>query len=130
MKYQFKGSLEVRFPEGHDFVANGDTKEEALSNLLEELLENCDLLNYIKTDYLTTTSIRKVFKVRVTQTFVNEVTVDTDDYPEIEDEDDARRYVEQNFDYFESHYDYDSFTQEDFEIECSSYDTREETVEE
>ena len=129
MKYNFKGSFEVRFPEGKEFTASGDTKEDALVNLVQELIENGNLIEMVKMDYLTASTVRKVFKVKVTQTFINEVEIDTEEYSNIEDETDAQRYVHNHLYDFAFDFDYNDYSLDDTTVECDSWDTREETFE-
>ena len=127
MKYQFKGSLEIRIPEGVQFEGTGDSKQEAIIDMLRKVIDEEYSADCIKTDYLVSTRVRKVFKVEVVQTFKNWVEVDTDDYPDIEDEYDAERYVRDNVEEFDSDFDFDGYTLEDTETSCSAYDTEDRT---
>ena len=130
MKYQIKGNVTLKIPEGVELFGTGETKEEALFNLLNEILEDLFENEQVVLDEVTFTRVRKVFKVKVMQSFINEVEIDTDEYPDIEDETDAERYVDNNLYEFESNFDYDDCTLDDTTVECDSWHTREETIEE
>ncbi len=128
MQYKFKGSLELRIPEGVELIGEGDSKEEALNKVLSDLLGE-GLEEYLNTDYLKVTAVKKVFKVTVREVFTHVVEVSTDDYPEITDESDAEYYVENNLEDFNDDFDYDEWSRDEIETDCRWSDTEEEEYE-
>ena len=128
MKYKFGGSLEIRIPEGLEFTGEGDSKEEAILNMLSKIVEDGSVSECLVTDYLKTKAVRKVFTVTVTETFTHKVTVSTDDYPEIEDESDAEYYVENNLEDFNDDFDYTEWDRDSLETDCRWSDTEEEEI--
>ena len=118
MKYKFRGSMEIRFPQDTEFTADGDNRQEALVNLLTALIDNDQLLDYVKDDYLEVNKVRKVFVIEVTEVHTHRVEIDTDDYDDIEDEMDAERYVEQNMEDFEDDLTYDYYSRDSVETRC------------
>ena len=129
MKYTLSGSLEIRLPEGIPIIA--DDRDEVINVLLQQIamgeISGCEFC----TKYLKVKKVRKVFTVRVEESFVNYVEIDTDEFPDIEDEQDAARYVEDNLDDFTDQFDYDYNTHMDYpEVTCDSYDTEEHEDEE
>ena len=130
MQYKFRGSLELRIPEGVELFGEGDSKEEALHNMLSLLLSDEDgMEKYINTDYLKVSAVKKVFKVRVREVFTHEVEVSTEDYPEITDESDAEYYVENHLEDFDGDFDYDEWSRDEIETDCRWCDTEEEEIE-
>lgn len=125
MEHRIKGYLKIAIPEGKEIKVNAEERADAIEKMLEELVENGELFQYITEDGLDIKRTRKVFKVRVTETFVHEVEIDTDDVVDVEDEYDARRYVENNLDDLAMDFDYDYFTRESSYFDCDSCDTRE-----
>lgn len=123
MKYKFNGTLKIRFPEG-GLCEEGETKEEALCTLIEELASG-GLENLFVMDELEVVTMRKVFKVMVREVFTHMVEIYTDDYPDVEDEADAERLVRDNLDDFTDDFDYTYYDREDFDTDCDSCDTRE-----
>ncbi len=128
MKYKFGGSLEIRIPEGLEFTGEGESKEEAILNMLSKIVEDGSVGECLVTDYLKTKAVRKVFTVTVTETFTHKVTISTDDYPEIEDESDAEYYVENNLEDFNDDFDYTEWERERLETDCQWRDTEEEEL--
>ena len=118
MKFKFKGSLEVRLPEDMEFVAEGESKEEAVEKLLENLVEEGNLAKCLNMDYLKATVISKVFTVRVMETFVNEIRVSTEDYPDLEDEYDVEKFVRNNIEEFDDQIDHSEWELDDREAKC------------
>ena len=126
MKYKMTGSLEIRIPEGHDLTVNADSPEQAVENMLEMLVENGSLIEMLVTDYLKIKKIRQVFKITVTETHTHTVEIDTDDYEDIEDEYDAMKYVENNIEEFTDDFDYDYYSRDNIETDCTeNYDVEE-----
>ena len=123
MKYKFNGTLKIKFPENGLFE-EGETKEEALCALIGELASG-GLEELFVMDELEVTSVRKVFKVMVREVFTHMVEIDTDDYPDVEDEMDAERLVRDNLDDFTDDFDYTYYDRDDFDTDCDSSDTRE-----
>ena len=130
MQYKFRGSLELRIPEGTELIGHGDSKEEAIYNMLSMLINDEDNLEkYFNTDYLKVSTIKKIFKVTVREVFIHEVEVSTEDYPEIEDDSDAEYYVQNNIEDFNDDFDYDEWNRDDIETDCRWSDTEEEETE-
>ena len=123
MKYKFTGTLKIKFPED-GLYEEGITKENALCTLIEELA-NSGLDELFVMDEMETTTVRKVFKVMVREVFTHMVEIDTDDYPEVEDEMDAERLVRDNLDDFTDDFEYNYYDRDDFDTDCDSNDTRE-----
>ena len=119
MKYQIKGSVEIRFPEEVSFTVEGESKEEAVINLIKTLIDNEELGQYFFLDYTKATRINKVYKVRVTETFVNEITLSTEDYPDLEDEYDVEKYVRNNIEDFEDQIDHSEWELDNREAEVT-----------
>ena len=123
MKYKFTGTLKIKFPENGLFE-EGETKEEALCTLIEELASS-GLENLFVMDELEVATVRKVFKVAVREVFTHMIEIDTDEYPDVEDEMDAERLVRDNLVDFTDDFEYNYYDREDFDTDCDSCDTRE-----
>ena len=128
MKFAIKGSLEIRIPDDVEYTVEAEDKAEAIEKLVEKIMEDGEISAYSNSSYLRIKAVKKTFKVVVKQTFENTVFVSTDDYPEIEDEEDAARYVENNMEDFEDSTEYDSYTEQYIEATCRECDTEEEEV--
>ena len=122
MKYSVKGTLKIKFPE---LSMEGETPEKALYQLITTLIDDNELFDLLDIEELDIKSVRKVFKVVVREVFYNTVIVDTDDYPDVEDESDAENCVTKNWDEFMTDCEYDDSTRDEFDTECDSYETRE-----
>lgn len=125
MEHRIKGELVIRIPDDEVIKVNAEERADAIEKLLEELVESGNLHRYMDAENLVINRTRKIFKVRVTETFVHEVEIDTDEVTDIDDEYDARRYVENNLDDLAMDFDYDYFTRESSDFDCDSCDTRE-----
>ncbi len=126
MKYNLSGSIKINLKDAN-VVADADSKMEVVAKAIRGILEEDPdfIAAIIDISNLEVTCTRKVFDVTVRQTFVNHVEIDTDDYPGIEDEEDAENYVSDHLDNFELEYDYFNEESDALEIECSYLDTEE-----
>ncbi len=124
MEYKFKGSVEIRFPEDKEIKATGEDELDALKNLIGMLVDNDEIDDYLNTDYLKISKKRKIFTIVVKEVHEHTVTIDTDDYDDIDDEYDAKRYVDDNLDDFTDDFEYDCWSRQSFEVDC--VDEREE----
>ena len=121
MTYNMKGTIKINL--GAGFTADGENKEQAIEQIIERIIAHGVLDEHLDMSELTIKAIKKTFKVSVTQTFTNVVEISTDDYPDIIDETDARRYVENNLDEFTDDFDYSEYSQDDIDTTCYCSDT-------
>lgn len=128
MKFAIKGSLEIRIPDDVEYTVEAEDKAEAIEKLIEKIIEDGEISAYSNSSYLRIKAVTKIFKVVVKQTFENTVYVSTDDYPDIECEEDAAMYVENNIEDFEDSTEYDGYTERSIEATCRKCDTEEEEV--
>ena len=126
MKYSMKGTIKINLDDV--FTTDAESKTEAIEQIIERMVENGVFGRYLDDSELTEKGIKKTFKVTVTETFTNTVEIDTDEYPEILDETDARRYVENNLDDFNDDFDYTYYSRDDIETMCYMSDTEEEEI--